>query len=200
MLTHRSLTLSRLQVLPDGLVLRREILSDSVLAEQLLANAQAQADALLESARVEADRLREDAQKGAVAEVWRQADALLENWQLQRRQMWENITATAEALVGTALQQLLAEQTDGARISALVQQLLAAQPEDDAAVLYCHPDWFEPAAERLQQASAAWTLRADPLLPPQTLCLRTEQGEFSLSWTALTDAFWPGATADRAID
>lgn len=195
MLTRRSLTLGRPHVLPGGLVLRRETLEDCVLAEQVLTTARAEADALLARAQDDAERLRDNAWQQACDEVWQQADAVLLQWQQEREQMWASITLTAEALVGTALRQLLAEQPDAARVSALLLQLRLAQPEDEAAVLYCHPDWLEPATQKLQQRQASWSVRADPQLAPQTLCLRTEQGDFRLNWTTLVGAVWPVAPA-----
>lgn len=189
MLTRRSLTLDRSLVLTDGPLLRREIFADSLLAGQLLTAARAEADSLLADAREHAALLRENARQQARAEVWRQADELLAQWQRQREQMWASIVVTAEALVGDVLQRLLGEQTEAARISAVVRQLAAAQPEDEEAVLYCHPDWLETATQVLQQTEARWTVRIDPRLAGETLCLRTEQGDFSLGWAALGEAF-----------
>lgn len=191
MLTRRNLTLSHPQLLPDGPVLRRETLENSLLAEQLLEAAQAEAEALLVNAQQEAERLREEAQAQARVEVWCQADALLDDWQQQRQQMWAHITATAETLVGQALQKLQGEQPDNARIRAVLHHLMATQPQDQAVVLYAHPDWLETTTLQLQQAQARWTLCADPQLAPDSLCLRTEQGDFSLSWSRLTEALWP---------
>ncbi|MFJ4192631.1 type III secretion system stator protein SctL [Pseudomonas sp. NPDC089534] len=191
MLTRRRLSLSHPQALPDDPVLRREIFEDSLLAGQLLEHARAQAETLLADAREEADRLREDAQARAVADVLQQADALLAQWQAQREQMWDGILASAEALMGQAWQQLLGEQGDAVRIAALCRQLSAARPPDEPGVLHCHPDRLDLAARHLQQAQAVWSLRADPQQAPDSLCLRTEQGDFTLDWQSLGSALWP---------
>ncbi|MGE7955662.1 type III secretion system stator protein SctL [Pseudomonas sp. NPDC089530] len=191
MLTRRSLSLSHPQALPSGAVLRRETLQDSLLAEQLLDAARAEAEALLSEARDAAAGLREEAAVQARAEVWRQADALLADWQEQRQQMWQGIVASAEAVLGQAWQALLGEQEPPVRIAALLRQLAAAQPQDEAGVLHCHPDALPLATRHLQQAQAAWSLRGDPQQAADSLCLRTEQGDFSLDWQTLGTALWP---------
>ncbi|MGN7738565.1 type III secretion system stator protein SctL [Pseudomonas sp. 22526] len=190
MLTRRNLTLSHPQLLSDGPVLRRETLENSLLAEQLLEAAQAEAEALLVSARQEAERMGEEVQAQARVEVWCQADALLDDWQQQRQQMWVHIIATAETLVGQALQKLLGEQPDKARIRAMLHHLMATQTQEQVGVLHTHPDWLETTALQLQQAQACWTLRADPQLAPDSLLLRTELGDFSFSWSCLAEALW----------
>ncbi|WP_085633481.1 type III secretion system stator protein SctL [Pseudomonas sp. R16(2017)] len=191
MLTRRRLSLSHPQALPDGPVLRLEVFEDSLLAGQLLAHARAQADTLLADAREEAERLRQAAQEQALAEVWQQADALLAQWQAQRQQMWDAILQSAESLLGQAWQRLLGEQGDAARIAALCRQLSAARPEDEPGVLHCHPDRLDLVANHLQQAQAVWSLRADPQQAPDSLCLRTEHGDFAIDWQALGSALGP---------
>ncbi|QXI31249.1 type III secretion system stator protein SctL [Pseudomonas vanderleydeniana] len=198
MLTRRSLSLSHPQALPSGPVLRREILQDSLLAEQLLEAARAEAQALLEDARQQAARLREEARASAQAEAWRQADTMLADWQVQRQQMWEQITHHAQTLVGQAWQQLTGEQDDPVRIEALIRQLATTQPQDEPGVLHCHPDWVGAATDCLQLVQAAWSVRADPQLAADTLCLRTEQGEFSLGWGSLVQALWPEPATTQA--
>ncbi|AZC83991.1 type III secretion system stator protein SctL [Pseudomonas chlororaphis] len=191
MLTHRNLTLGHPRLLISGPILRRETLENSQLAEHLLEVAQAEAETLLANARQEAERLGEEIQAQARIEIWCKADALLDDWQQQRQQMWTHITATAEILVGHALQKLLAEQTDNARVHAVLHHLITAQPQAQTGVLHIHPDWLETATLQLQQAQARWTLLADSQLPPDSLCLRTDQGDFSLSWSRLVEALWP---------
>lgn len=193
MLTLRRLSLSHPQALPSGPVLPREILENSLLAEQLLDAARAQAQTLLDEAREAATRLQEEARASARAEVWRQADALLSDWQEQRQRMWEHITATAEALLGQAWRQLTGEQDEPLRIAAVIRQLAAVQASDEAGVLHCHPDGVSAVSDALQHLQAAWSVRADPQLAADTVCLRTEQGEFSLGWSSLSQALWPSS-------
>lgn len=191
MLTHRNLTPRHPQLLPDGPVLRRENLENSLLAEQLLEAAKSEAEALLIDARQEVERLGKEAQAQAQVEVWSKADAMLDDWQQQRQQMWAHIITTAETLVGQALQKLLGEQPDNIRVRAVLHHLMFAQPQEQAGVLHAHPDWLETTTLQLQQAQARWTLRADPQLAPDSLLLRTNQGDFSLSWSRLVEVLWP---------
>lgn len=191
MLTCRSLNLSHPLALHNGSVLRRETIEDILLSEQLLDVARAQASALLTSAQDAAEGLREKAAVQARTEVWAQVDALMADWQEQRHRMWQGIIASAEAVLEQAWQALLREQEPPARIAALIRQLAAAQPWDEAGVLHCHPDALPLVACHLQQAQAAWTLRGDPLQALDSLCLRTEQGDFSLDWQTLSTALRP---------
>ncbi|MCU1771343.1 type III secretion system stator protein SctL [Pseudomonas sp. 13B_3.2_Bac1] len=191
MLTRRCLTFSDPQALPDGPVLRREILEQNLLASQLLEAARSNAESILAQARRQSAQLADEAREQARAEVWRQADALLNEWQQQRQQMWTDIIASAETLVSEAMQCLLGETVQPERIKALLRQLAAAQPSDEAGVLHCHPAELDAVSHQLQTTQALWSVRADPQLPPDSLCLRTALGDFSLSWGALVAQVWP---------
>lgn len=190
-MTRRKLTLRYPRTLSDGPVLRRETMETYQLAEQLLEAARLQGENLLIRAHQEAERLGEIAQAEAWAEVWRQADVLLEDWQHQRQQMWTDITSTAETLVGQVFQQLQGEQPVHARVRAVIHHLMISQTDEQAGVVYAHQDWLEPIKLQLNDAQARWSVRSDPELAPETVCLRTEHGEFYLSWGRLIDILWP---------
>lgn len=193
MMTRRSLTLSRHQTPLECALLRRETLEQSVLADQLLDRARQLAQGIVDAAQDTAQHLRQHAGDEARAEVWRQAEEVLGTWQRQREAMWDAIAEHAEALVQQALQTLLGEVPDSARIQGILRQLSDCQRRDEAAVVLCHPDWLERVTAGLASTEACqWTVRADPLLAPETLCLRTETGDFSLGWQAFERHVWPG--------
>lgn len=192
MLTRRSLTLVSHQQRISEPLLRREAIERCLLAEQLLEAAQVQADALIETAREDARQLREDAGDKARAEVWQEAKILFEDWQVQREHMWQHIEQTARDLLLQGLQIVLGEQPSAARVDALFLHLKSAQPADEVGVLHCHPDLLEVVAERMKaDGSRPWTLRADPLLGHDALCLQGEQGDFTLSWSTLQRSVLP---------
>jgi type III secretion protein L len=167
-------------------LLRRETIEDCLLAAQVLEVAREQAQSILDAALTQAQALREDAAEQAQAQVWEQAQALFDDWQTQREQMWEGLNETARQLLDEALRTLLGEVPEPTRIDSLLRHLKAAQPADEASVLHCHPDLAQVLAERLRVLGHSnWTVRADPQLPAQGLSLRTGSGDFNLSWQAL---------------
>jgi type III secretion protein L len=186
MLAVRKLTLAGDRQLIGELLLRRETIDDCLLAAQVLAVAREQAQSLLDAALTEAQAVRDEAAEQAQAQVWGEAQALLDDWRAQREQMWEGLNETARQLLDEALRTLLGEVPEPARIDALLHHLKAAQPADEASVLHCHPDLAQVLAERLRVLGHSnWTVRADPQLPADGLSLRTGSGDFNLSWQAL---------------
>lgn len=186
MLAVRKLTLAADCQLIGEPLLRRETIDDCLLAGQVLEAAREQAQRILDAALIEAQALRDDAAEQAQAQVWEQAQALLDDWRTQREQMWEGLNETARQLLNEALRTLLGEVPEPARIDALLLHLKAAQPADEASVLHCHPDLAQVLAERLRVLGHAnWAVRADPQLPADGLSLRTGSGDFNLSWQAL---------------
>ncbi|WLG82453.1 type III secretion system stator protein SctL [Pseudomonas cucumis] len=167
-------------------LLRRETIDDCLLASQVLEAAREQAQSILDAALTDARVLREVAAEQAQAQVWEQAQALLDDWRAQREQMWEGLNETARQLLDEALHTLLGEVPEPARIDALLRHLKAAQPHDETSVLHCHPDLAQVLAERLPVLGHSnWTVRADPQLPADGLSLRASSGDFNLSWQAL---------------
>ncbi|WLG48113.1 type III secretion system stator protein SctL [Pseudomonas sp. FP1742] len=186
MLAVRKLTLAGDCQLIGESLLRREEIDDCLLAGQVLEAAREQAKSILDAALTDARALREVAAEQAQAQVWEQAQALLDDWRAQREQMWEGLNETARQLLDEALRTLLAEVPEPARIDTLLRHLKAAQPHDEASVLHCHPDLAHVLAERLPVLGHSnWTVRADPQLPADGLSLRASSGDFNLSWQAL---------------
>ncbi|WP_260954408.1 type III secretion system stator protein SctL [Pseudomonas citri] len=186
MLAVRKITLASDSPVIGEPLLRRETLADCLLAGQILESAREQAQGILDAALAEAQVLREEAAGQAQAQVWEQAQALFDDWQAQREQMWAGLNETARQLLKEALRTLLGEVPQPGRIDALLHHLKAAQPADESAVLHCHPQRVQALSERLASPSYSnWTVRADPQLPEDGMSLRTESGEFNLSWQAL---------------
>ncbi|MCV4343941.1 type III secretion system stator protein SctL [Pseudomonas capsici] len=192
MLTSRSLTLTSNRSTVNEPLLRREVLEQSLLAEELLEDARAQAREILDTAEAEAEALRQRCEEQTRAEVWQQAQSLLDDLREQRERTLATVVEAAEDLVQQALQLVLGELSDGQKVSAVLRQLTSASPNEESALIYCHPDRITLLAQSLEeQGQLGWTLRGDPNLEPDAISLRTEHGDFSLSWNALQRHVWP---------
>ncbi|GFM58345.1 hypothetical protein PSCICF_45230 [Pseudomonas cichorii] len=192
MLTSRSLTLTSNRSTVNEPLLRREVLEQSLLAEELLEDARARAREILDIAEAEAEALRQRCEEQTRAEVWQQAQSLLDDLREQRERTLATVVEAAEDLVQQALQLVLGELSDGQKVSAVLRQLTSASPNEESALIYCHPDRITLLAQSLEeQGQLGWTLRGDPNLEPDAISLRTEHGDFSLSWNALQRHVWP---------
>ncbi|OEC32661.1 type III secretion protein L [Pseudomonas cuatrocienegasensis] len=192
MLASRSLTLTPNRSTVNEPLLRREVLAQSLLAEELLDDARAQAQAIFDTAQAEVQALRQRCEAEARAEVWKQAQGLLDDLRQQREVTLASIVEAAQELVQQALEIVLDELPDDKKVSAVLRQLTLAISNEESALIYCHPDQLTQLAHSLQeQGQRGWTLRGEPSLAPDALSLRTEQGDFSLSWSALQQHIWP---------
>ncbi|MFJ4143894.1 type III secretion system stator protein SctL [Pseudomonas sp. NPDC089734] len=192
MLTSRSLTLTNNRPTVNEPLLRREVLEHCRLADELLDDARARADEILASAHAEAQALRESCEQETRAQVWEQAQSLLDDLRQQREQSLASIVEVAQELVGQALQVVLDELPDEQRIGAVLRQLTSASPNQETASIYCHPDQIPTLAQSLEaHGQQGWAVRGDPNMDPDAISLRTEHGDFSLSWSALQQHIWP---------
>jgi len=185
MLARRSLELR-----PEGQGLlqpyiARETLVDCARAQRVIEHARDQAAQLLEQASEVAEAQVLEAQ----AQFWDKADALLATWETQRQAMWEQIESSAARLVNEALQTLLDEVPEPARIDALVRQLASGQRDPAAATLHCHPEDLASLTRSLGNASPqAWTPVADAGMDRQQVKLQTPGGTFQLDWPSAVQA------------
>jgi len=192
MLANRSLTLSHNRCTLNEPLLRREVLQQSLLAEELLDDARAQAQGILDTAQADAQALRQRCEEQARAEVWKHAQALLDDLRQQQQQTQATVIEAAQDLVQQALQIVLDEVPDSRKVSAVLRQLTSASANTESALIYCHPDQLALLAHSLEeQGLEGWALRGDPNLALDAISLRTEHGDFSLSWSALQRHLWP---------
>jgi len=185
MLARRSLELR-----PEGQGLlqpyiARETLVDCTRAQRVIEHARDQAAQLLEQANAEAEAKVLEAQ----ARFRDQADALLATWEGQRQAMWDQIEASAARLVNEALQTLLDEVPEPARIDALVRQLASRQRDPASATLHCHPEDLASLTRSLGRADRqTWTPVAASGMDRHQVKLQTPGGTFQLDWPSTVQA------------
>lgn len=185
MLARRSLELR-----PDGQGLSqpyiaRETLVDCARAKVILEQAQVQAAQLLERATAEADATVLEAQ----ARFWEKAGTLLAAWEAQRQAMWERIETSAAHVVNEALETLLNEVPEQARIDALVRQIASCQDDPVSATLRCHPEDLASLTLGLgTDGRRPWTPVADADMERHQLKLETPGGTFLLDWPTAVEA------------
>ncbi|NWC93854.1 MULTISPECIES: type III secretion system stator protein SctL [unclassified Pseudomonas] len=175
---------------PSGLpqtLIPRETLADWAQANQLLVRANAQAEALLRQAEEHCEALREK----AGLEFWQRADAQLTRWERERQAMCDSLEQHATSIANQAIRSLLDDTVAPKRLEALLQQLLTSQVPKIKAVLLCHPPEIEEVRQHLvNHGVTLWTLHGDDTLSPQTLVLKTDEGDFRISWSAMLESFF----------
>ncbi|WEJ06429.1 type III secretion system stator protein SctL [Pseudomonas sp. FJ2-5-13] len=174
----------------------REELANWVQAEELLSRASAQADERIRQAEKKCEALLENASQ----EVWLRADAQLKRWERDRQAMCDNLEYYATAITNQAIRCLLDETVPPQRLAALLKQLLANQVQEIEATLFCHPLDLEAIKQHLDHhKSPFWKLQADEALEFQTLVLKTDEGDFRISWHSMLDIFF-NHNKERRID
>ncbi|WP_434560202.1 type III secretion system stator protein SctL [Pseudomonas sp. Z5-35] len=179
-----------LELRPDGQGLlqpyiAQETLVDCGRAQTALERAQAQAAQLLEQAAEEADAAVLQAQ----AQFWEKAETVLAAWEAQRLAMWARIESSAALLVNEALEMLLEDVPEQARIDALVRQLASCQDDAVAATLRCHPDDLAKLTQSLgSSGERPWTTVADARMEAHQLKLETPGGTFLVDWATAVEA------------
>ncbi|WP_122875526.1 HrpE/YscL family type III secretion apparatus protein, partial [Pseudomonas viridiflava] len=143
MLTRRSLNLPADRITLIEPLLRRETLEECLLADEVLHNARTQAETILAEAYAEADVLRQSCEEQARAQVWEEAQVLLDDLRTQREQALETLVETAAQLVSQALESLLEKVPTDKKVRSVIRQLALASSNQDAALLFCHPDQLE---------------------------------------------------------
>ena len=183
MLTRRSLRLNGALYGDAERLLRRETIEQCAAAQSIIDAAERQAAELIEQAQRQVGELVREAREAASAEFWQQAEAFLEGWSEQHRQIGERTQEIASRLVGQALTCLLDEVPQEARIHALLRQLRIAQADGEGGELCCHPQ-LRPAVEGWLEArrSCTWRIREDETLDTGSLRLAAAHGDFVLSW------------------
>ncbi|PIB63663.1 type III secretion system stator protein SctL [Pseudomonas sp. 2822-17] len=171
---------------PRALIPRDELLNWKQ-ADQLLSRADAQANELIRQAEKKCEVLLETAS----LEVWQRADAQFKQWERERQTMCQSLERYATSLTNQAIQCLLDETVPPQRLAALIKQLLASQVQEIDATLLCHPHECEEIKQCLAHYKATfWKLQPDETIPTQTLVLKTDEGDFRISWRSMLDTFF----------
>lgn len=170
-----------------GSLILREELADWEQSNRLLSRANAQADELISLAEKKCETLLAQAS----LQIWQRADAQLKQWELDRQAMCDNLEHYATSITNQAIRCLLDETAAPQRLAALLKQLLESQVQEVSATLLCHPHDLEEIRQGLaRHKSRFWKLSADDTIHPQTLVLKTDEGDFRISWDAMLDTFF----------
>ncbi|WP_426216520.1 type III secretion system stator protein SctL [Pseudomonas sp. DWRC2-2] len=178
--------------LPRSLIPREE-LANWKQAEQLLSHAHDQANELLRLTEKKCEALQEKAS----LELWRRADAHLKRWEHDRQVMCDKLEHYATSITHEAIRCLLDETIAPTRLAALIKHLLRNQVHEISATLLCHPHDVDEIKRGLLHESTVWKLQADEAIAPQTLVLKTDEGDFRISWSAMLASFFKHDNAYR---
>lgn len=171
--------------LPQTLI-PRETLADWAEANQLLSRATAKADELLSQAKEQCEALLEK----AVFEFWQRADTQLKRWERDHRNMCDSLERHASSIVNQAICCLLEETVEPKRLAALLKHLLASQVSQVNATLLCHPPEIDNVKQGLaNHGITLWKLQPDDTVKPQTLVLKTDEGDFRIDWASMLNGF-----------
>lgn len=171
---------------PNPLV-PREVLADAENANQLLVHAQAKADDLIRKAAEKCGAM----QKQASVEIWQRADKQFKRWEYEREEMLAHLEHHATLVINQALKCIFDEAVEPQRLRALIKQLLTSQIPQISATLLCSPNDLEQVKQNLvSHGMTLWTLQPDATVPPQTLTLRTDEGDFLINWHSMLDLFF----------
>lgn len=182
MLVRRRLSLGTEALLREP-ILRREDLADAQRARDLLLGAHAEAEALIAEAQGQCQRSLDQ----ATGQFWEQANAFLQTVEDQRQALQRAAVESAEALLTLTLTRLFDDASVIERGQALIKHLATSQSEACTATLSCPPALFADVQTWLAAGRFAelWQLREDASMPPQTLRLSSDVGEFDLDWAGL---------------
>lgn len=171
---------------PSHSFIPRDVITDVYRAKELLSHVNSQAEKLLSMAEEKCEEL----QKKSALEFWERANAQLARWEREREEMCSSLEQYATLIVNRTIKQLLDETTEPQRLKALLKQLLENQIPDFNATLHCCSGEFEYLKHYFSHHGASlWTLQPDDTITPQTLVLKTEEGDFCISWNAMLESF-----------
>lgn len=182
MLCHRTLELHAPPSSVPPTLIPRQMLEESDQATSLLNRAKAQAEDFLRQAEQQREALLEEAS----VEFWRRAEAQLDRWEGERRAMSNALEQYATTVTNTVIRYLLDEVPNLQRLTVMLKQLLASQLPPVEATLLCHPDELHALESLIAPPHATlWTLRSDETIQPQTLVLKTDEGDFRIDWASM---------------
>lgn len=169
-----------------GNLIPREDIANWEQAEQLLNRAHAKANELIRLAERKCEALLETSS----LEIWQRADTQFKRWESDRQAMLDNLEHYATSVTNQAIRCLLDDTAAPERLAALLKQLMANQVPEIEAALLCHPNDFEGIKQCLTiHKPTVWKLHADGSIPSETLVLKTDEGDFRISWRALLETF-----------
>ncbi|MGY2361831.1 type III secretion system stator protein SctL [Pseudomonas azotoformans] len=168
-------------------MIRREELANWKQANQLLHDANIQAEGLIRSTEEKCKVLLEKAS----LQIWQRADAQLMQWVRDRHAMCEKLEHYATVIINQAIRHLLDETVAPQRLAALVKQLIKSQVHEVSATLMCHPHDVEEITQCLvSHGTTLWKVNADNSIRAHTLVLKTDEGDFHISWSDMCEALF----------
>lgn len=196
MLCRYNIKLSGLSPSAPRSIIPREELANWKHANQLLRDANIQAEELIRLTEQKCEALLEKAS----IDIWQRADAQFKQWERSRQTMCDTVEHYATQITNQAIRSLLDEIVAPQRVAALVKQLLKSQVEEISATLMCHPHDLKEVTHALAHyGSTFWKLIADSSIDAQTLVLKTDEGDFRISWNDMRNALYE-QVRDRRID
>ncbi|BDB17534.1 hypothetical protein cym2001_08990 [Pseudomonas sp. CYM-20-01] len=170
-----------------GNLIPREELANWEQAEELLNRAHTKAAELIRQAEKKCEALLETSS----LEIWQRADTQFKRWERDRQAMLDNLEQYATSITNQAIRCVLDETVAPKRLAAMLKQLMANQVPEIEAALLCHPNDFEEIKQCLATHKPMfWKLHADGSTPSQTLVLKTDEGDFRISWRSMLDTFF----------
>ncbi|WP_112193346.1 type III secretion system stator protein SctL [Pseudomonas sp. LG1E9] len=164
-----------------------EVVADITKANQLLEHAKAQAHELRRLTEEECKTLL----KKTTVEIWQRADDQLKRWEREHEKILESLEYYASMITRQAISCILDETIESKRLTVLVKKLLVSQMPQINAKLLCSPTEIDAVTQYLAiHGAARWTLQADEAIPPQTLILKTDEGDFCIDWNSMLDIFF----------
>lgn len=178
-------------------IISREQLKEHQQAQNILAQAERKAQMILDDADQQRQAQWMASRQQAELAFWQQADPVLAAWQQQYQRLEAQVVEVMDAVLVQALEQLVGEVPEPARLTALLRQLLRVKSADELGDLYCHPLQHEQIATWLEQRPhLAWQLYVDEALPTTCLKLLTAHGELHLDWQQAVQRLNPPACHD----
>lgn len=175
----------------------RETLTDVTKANQLLEHANTQANELIRHAEEKCKALQET----ATTEIWQLINAQLKCWAHEREEIFDSLEHHVTLVTHQAITCILEETVEPKRLAALIRRLLACQLPDINPTLSCCPAEIEHIRQYLEAHNTVfWKLEADNATPPQTLILKTVEGDFYITWKSMLDHFLtPAAPPEKTF-
>ncbi|RQO44031.1 type III secretion system stator protein SctL [Pseudomonas sp. KBW05] len=171
----------------SGPLITRETLADFTQAKDVINRANTQSKELLHQAEIKHKELLEQ----AALEMWKRADAQLRRWESDRLAMCQSLEHYATSVANEAIRSLLEETPAPKRLAALIKQLLTDHVHAVKATLFCHPLELDEIEHYLSRNTPAlWKLQPDDMITLQTLVLKTDEGDFVISWRSMLEAFF----------
>jgi len=191
-----------LQFEPDlieGTVLSSSWLREQSEAKSLLARTFAQCEEAKKQTHEEIELMKtqarlhhEERMKTLLADVEKafleKAESVFFEWSQEKSMDGADLVKRAQALCNALFIEMFNRIPDEEKVEAVLNQIIKASDKQVSATLFYHPQHEDQLqAWKETQPHLPWELFADDTQQIDTLLLKTEQGELSLSWPGFRD-------------